>query len=150
MRLHPSRSLVLFCALVCMALLASPVLAQQRSGRASTPGGFAEGRMMKRKAQEIGLSEDTVKKIDDAIKAGRAEEEKLREENVAAIEALNKILSQPRPSEKELMAASDEVGKTAEKSRDLKMKSVIEIRALLTDEQLEKFMELRQKATSRR
>jgi len=30
------------------------------------------------------------------------------------------------------------------------MKSVIEVRSLLTPEQLEKFMELRQKATARR
>jgi len=150
MRLHTSHPLVLCCALMCIALLASPVLAQQRKGRASTPGGFAEGRMMKKKAKEIGLSEDTVKKIDAAIEAGRAEEEKLRKENVAAIEALNKILEQARPNEKELMAASEKVGESAAKSRQLKMRSVIEMRSLLTDEQLKKFMELRLKATTRR
>jgi Spy/CpxP family protein refolding chaperone len=150
MRLHRSRHLTLFCALLGIALLAGPALAQQRGGRASTPGGLAEGRMMKRNAKELGLSEDTVTKIDVAIEAGKAEEAKYREENRAAIEALNEVLSQGRPNEKKLMAASAKVGESAAKSRELKMRTVIEMRALLTDEQLEKFMEIRGRATSRR
>jgi Spy/CpxP family protein refolding chaperone len=132
------------------ALLAGPALAQQRGGRASTPGGLAEGRLMKKNAKEIGLSEETVTKIDAAIEAGKAEEAKHREEGKVAIEALNEILSQNKPNKKELMAAADKVGESGSKSRDLKMKTVIEMRSLLTDEQLEKFMEIRGKATTRR
>ena len=105
---------------------------------------------MKRKAKELVLSEDAISKIDAAIKVGRGEEAKLREQNEAAIGELNKILAQNLPNEKELMAASSKVGELASKSRVLKMKSVIEMRSLLTPEQLEKFMELRQKATARR
>jgi Spy/CpxP family protein refolding chaperone len=131
-----------------IALLASTAMAQQRAGR--SPGGFAEGRLMKKKAKEIGLSEETVAKIDAVIKAGKAEEAKLREENMAAIGELNEVLAQNLPSEKELMAAANKVGKNAAKSRALKMKSVIEMRSLLTSEQLEKFMEFRKKATGRR
>ena len=150
MRSHLSHRLMFFCALMGIALLAAPALAQQRGGRASTPGGFAEGRLMKKKATELGLSEDTVTKIDAAIEAGKVEETKLREQSKAAIVALNETLAQNRPNEKELLAASDKVGEAASKSRILKMKSVIEIRSLLTDEQLEKFMEFRGKATARR
>lgn len=150
MRSHRSHRLMLLFALMGIALLALPALAQQRGGRANTPGGFAEGRLMKKKAKELGLSEDTVKKIDAAVEAGRAEEAKFREENKAAIATLNEILAQNRPNEKELLAASDKVAEAASKSRVLKMKSVIEIRSLLTDEQLEKFMEFRAKATTRR
>jgi Spy/CpxP family protein refolding chaperone len=131
-----------------IALLASTAMAQQRSGR--SPGGFAEGRLMKKKAKEIGLSEETVAKIDAVIKAGKAEEAKLREESMAAIVELNELLAQNLPSEKELMAAANKVGANAEKSRELKMKSVIEMRSLLAPEQLEKFMEFRKKATARR
>jgi Spy/CpxP family protein refolding chaperone len=148
MRLHSSRRLILFCGLMSIALLASTAMAQQRSGR--SPGGFAEGRLMKKKAKEIGLSEETVAKIDAVIKAGKAEEAKLREENLAAIVELNELLAQNLPSEKELMAAAKKVGANAEKSRALKMKSVIEMRSLLAPEQLEKFMEFRKKATARR
>ncbi len=150
MRLHRSRHLKLFCALMGIALLTGPALAQQRGGRATTPGGLAEGRLMKNRAKEIGLSEETVAKIEAAIEAGKAEEAKHREENAAAVEALNKILSQNRPNEKELMAAAKKVGESAAKSRELKMRTIIEMRSLLTDEQLEKFMEIRGKATSRR
>ncbi len=131
-----------------IALLASTAMAQQRSAR--SPGGFAEGRLMKKKAKEIGLSEETVAKIDAVIKAGTAEDAKLREENMAAIKKLNELLAQNLPSEKELLAAANKVGANAEKSRELKMKSVIEMRSLLAPEQLEKFMEFRKKATARR
>lgn len=150
MRSHRSHRLMLFCALMGIALLAAPTLAQQRGGRASTPGGFAEGRLMKKKAKELGLSEETVTKIDAVIEAGKAKEAKFRDENKTAIVALNETLAQNRPNEKELLAASDKVGEAASKSRELKMKSVIEMRSLLTDEQLEKFMEIRGKATGRR
>jgi Spy/CpxP family protein refolding chaperone len=142
--------MTLFCVLMGIALLAAPALGQQRGGRAGTPGGLAEGRLMKKNAKEIGLSEETVTKIEAAIEAGKAEEVKLREQNTAAVEALKEILAQGRPNAKELLAASDKVGEIASKSRKLKMSSVIEMRALLTDEQLEKFMEFRLKATSRR
>jgi Spy/CpxP family protein refolding chaperone len=141
---------MLFCALMSIALFASTAFAQQRSRRSSTPGGIAEGRMMKNKATEIGLSEETVAKIDAAIEAGKAEEEKLREQSMAAITELNEVLAKNLPSEKELMAAADKVGDNASKSRALKMKSVIEMRSLLTSEQLEKFMEIREKLIARR
>ncbi len=150
MRLHSSRRLILFCGLMSIALLASTAMAQQRARRPSTPGGYAEGRLMKKNAKEIGLSEATVAKIDAAIEAGKAEEEKLREQGRTAIGELNEILAKNLPSEKELMAASGKAGEIASKSRVLKMKSVLEIRSLLTPEQLEKFMEIRKKATARR
>ena len=133
-----------------VALLASAAMAQQRARRSNTLGGLAEGRMMKNRAKEIGLSEEVVAKIDAAIEAIKAEEEKLREPSMAAIGELNEVLAKNLPSEKELMAAADKVGENASKSRALKMKSVIEIRSLLTPEQLEKFMEIRKKATTRR
>jgi Spy/CpxP family protein refolding chaperone len=133
-----------------IALLASTAMAQQRSRRSSTPGGYAEGRLMKKNAKDLGLSDETVAKIDAAIEAGKADEAKLREQGMAAISELNEVLAKNLPSKKELMAASDKVGENALKSRALKMNSVLEMRSLLTPEQLEKFMEIRQKATARR
>ena len=150
MRLHSSRRLILFCGLMSVALLASTTMAQQRTRRSNTLGGLAEARLMKNKASEIGLSEEVVAKIDAAIEAVKAEEEKLRESSKAAFDKLNEILAKNLPSEKELMAAADKLGENASKSRALKMKSVIQIRSLLTPEQLEKFMEIRKKATARR
>jgi len=138
---------ILLVGLLSVAMLATTASAQQRGG---TPGGPAEGRMMKRKAKEIGLSEETLAKIDAAIEAGTAEEAKLRKESVEAIQELNELLLKNLPTEKELMAAANKVGEYAEKSRTLKMKSIIEMRSLLTPEQLEKFMEFRRKAGSRR
>ena len=150
MRLHSSRRMNLFCVLMSIALLASTAMAQQRGRRSTTPGGLAEGRMMKQKAEELGLSDETLAKIDAALEAGAAEEAKIREQTAAAIDGLNEVLAKKLPSEKELMAAGNKVGESASKARALKLKSVIEMRSLLTPEQLEKFMEHRQKVTSRR
>jgi Spy/CpxP family protein refolding chaperone len=150
MRLHSSRRLILFCGLMSIALLASTAFAQQRARRPSTPGGFAEGRLMKKNATEIGLSEEDIAKIDAAMEASKAAEDKLREQSTAAITELNDTLAKNLPTEKELMAAADKVGANAEKSRALKMKSIIEMRSLLTPEQLKKFMDIRRKATGRR
>jgi Spy/CpxP family protein refolding chaperone len=133
-----------------IALLASTSMAQQRSRRSATPGGYAEGRLMKKNAKDLGLSDETVAKIDAAIEAGKVEEAKLREQSIAALGELNEVLAKNLPSKKELMAASDKVGENTSKSRVLKMNSVLEIRSLLTPEQLEKFMEIRNKATARR
>jgi len=69
---------------------------------------------------------------------------------IRPIGELNEMLAKNLPTEKELMAAAKKVGEAASKSRDLKMRSVIEMRSLLTPEQLEKFMEFRRKAAARR
>ena len=151
MRLQSSRHhLQLFCGLICIALLASTGMAQQRAGRSVNPGGSAEGRLMKKKATEIGLSEETIAKIDAAIEASNTWEAKLREESKDAFGKLNEVLLQNLPSEKELMAAANKIGKHASKSRALKMKSIIEMRSILTPEQLEKFMKIRKTTIARR
>ena len=72
MRMCSSRRLILFCGLMSIVLLASTAMAQQRARRSNNPGGYAEGRLMKRNVKEIGLSEEIVAKIDAVIKAGFA------------------------------------------------------------------------------
>jgi Spy/CpxP family protein refolding chaperone len=150
MRLDLSRCFTLLCALLAASSIAAGAHAQARQSRLNTPGGIAEGRLMKQHASELGLSEEVIAKIDASIEADTAEEKKLRELSVAALEDLNKVLAQKMPSEKDLMAASDKVGEIASKSRELKMKSVIRVRSLLTPEQLDKFIELRAQVTERR
>jgi len=150
MRRQHLRTMTVSCAALSLVLLAAPALSQRRGSRGSVPGGFAEGRLMKKHAKEIGLSEETLKKIDAAIEAGTAEETKLRDESTAAIDEMHKLLEESRPSQKELLAAAAKVGEIATKSRNLKVKSVVEMRALLTDEELAKFMEIRRKVAARR
>ncbi|HXV36098.1 MAG TPA: hypothetical protein VEC18_03050 [Myxococcota bacterium] len=150
MRLDRSRRVTLFCALLAASSIAAGAHAQARPSRLTTPGGIAEARLMKQKASELGLSEEVIAKIDASIESDTAEEKKLRELSAAALDDLNKVLAQKMPSEKELMAASNKVGEIASKSRELKMKSVIRVRSLLTPEQLDKFIELRAQATQRR
>ncbi len=150
MRQFASRHLIVFCALLAAGLLAATADAQQRAQGGMTPGGIAEGRLMKKSAKELELSEEILAKIDASIAADTAEEEKFREMNTVAVTELSEILAQKMPSEKALMAASDKVGEIASKSRALKMKSVIRVRSLLTKEQLDKFMAIRGEAVGRR
>ena len=109
MRLHSSRRLILLCGLMSIALLASTAMAQQRSRRSSTPGGSAEGRLMKKNAKDLGLSDEIVAKIDAAIEAGKVEETKLREQGTTAVSELNEVLAKNLPSKKELMAACSQL-----------------------------------------
>jgi Spy/CpxP family protein refolding chaperone len=150
MRLYASRQLALFCVFMSMVLLASTAPAQRRTGRPNSPGTFAEGQLMKRKAKDLGLSEEVIAKIDAAIEAGKAEEEKIREESLAALTEMTEKLEENLPKEEELLAATRKVGESTIKTRELKMKFIVQVRSLLTPEQLEKYMEHRRNANRRR
>jgi len=149
MRFYTSRQLVLFCALMSIVLLASTATAQRR-GRPNSPGNFSEGQLMKRNAKDLGLSEEVIAKIDAAIEAAKADEEKIREQSLAALAELNGKLDENLPNEKELLAAARKLGESTAKTRELKVKFVVQVRSLLTPEQLEKHMEIRGKLNRRR
>jgi Spy/CpxP family protein refolding chaperone len=105
---------------------------------------------MKRNAKDLGLSEEVVAKIDAAIEAGKVEEAKIREQSLAALAELNEKLGENLPNEKELLAATRKIGESTTKTRELRVKFILQVRSLLTPEQLEKHMEHRRKLNRRR
>ena len=145
MRLSAANPILFLCGLLAFVSLAVTAHAQPRPRRPADTA-FAEGRLMKQMAEELGLSEAVLAKIDAAATDAKAEEEKLRTQTLAAIDELNDLLTQSLPSEKALLAATGKLGDLAAESRMAKMRYNLKVRSLLTPEQLKTFMESRNKA----
>jgi Spy/CpxP family protein refolding chaperone len=114
------------------------------------PPGLAEARLIREMPEEIGVSKETLEKLEKLVTEVRAEEEEIHRRTTEARAKVQALLDQPRPSEKELVAAVGAASVVAREGRELKVKTSLRIRAFLTDEQLEKFMEIRSKAMARR
>jgi Spy/CpxP family protein refolding chaperone len=140
--------------LALVALLAGSAFAQGRQqGRQRVTGfppGLAEARLIKETSKEIGVGEETLKKLEKLVAEIRAEEEKFQAKTREARSKVQALLDQSRPDEPELLAAVGAVSAATLKAREHGAKASLRIRALLTKEQLGKFMEMRKKAMERR
>jgi Spy/CpxP family protein refolding chaperone len=130
--------------------LAGSAFAQGRSRTPGFPPGLAEARLIREMPEEIGVGEETLAKLDKLVAEIRAEDEALQARTVEARNKVQALLDQARPAEKELMAAVGAASGVARQTREHKVKASLRIRALLTDEQLGKFMEIRAKAVGKR
>jgi Spy/CpxP family protein refolding chaperone len=148
MRIHSIRFLPMAAAAFLIASLALPAFAQgrprqQRDG--GFPPGLPEARLVKDKAQQLGIGEETLKKIEELGKEHREGEERLRAQILEATKKVAKLLEQGRPDEKAVLAAAAVQSEFARETRLLRLTLTLKIRALLTDEQLAKFMAMRTK-----
>jgi Spy/CpxP family protein refolding chaperone len=141
--------------LLAVLLAAAPTLsanAQRRPQLAERgfPAGLAEARLLKEKAQEIGVGEETLKKLEALVADMRAKEHAARERLGEAIKKVDALLDEGRPDEQALLEASAAASNVSRETRVLRLKGSLKVRALLTPEQLGKFMEIRKKAMSAR
>ncbi len=153
MRIHSIHFLPLVAATLLIASLALPAFAQGRPRQqrdAGFPPGLAEARLVKEKAQELGVGEEELKKIEELGKKYREDEELQRAQVLEATQKVSKLLEQGRPDEKAVLAATAIASELSRKTRQLRLQLTLEIRALLTDEQLAKFMVIRKKAMAAR
>ena len=146
------RSMMLVFAAAFAASIVLPAHAQPAlNPRANAfPAGLAEARLVKEKAKELGVSEDTLAKVDALSKETRAQEEELRTRLREATQKVRKLLDENRPDEKALLETSALASKISRETRLLRLQCSLKVRALLSDEQLGKFMEIRKKAMSTR
>ena len=114
------------------------------------PPGLAEARLIRERPEEIGVGEETLEKLEKLVAEIKAKEKELKAKLVEARNAVDPLLDQNRPDEKKLTAAVGATSAVMRQTRELSVKSSVRIRALLTDEQLEKFMEIRKKVIERR
>jgi Spy/CpxP family protein refolding chaperone len=152
MQLRPVRFLWLLAAAFLVASLALPAHAQRGrpQGQRGFPAGLAEARLVKEKATELGVSEETLKKIEELTKETRDKEREIQQQLREATTNVQKILDQNRPDEKTLLEAAGKAAGIARQTRDARLHLTLEVRKLLTDEQLAKFMEMRTKAMGAR
>ena len=152
--MHPlaNRSLLLVAALALVAALGFPAQAQRRvADRAGGfPAGLAEARLIKEKAKEIGVNEETLTKLDALTTETRAKESELRARVLEATKKVQALLDKNRPDEKAVLDLSAAASRISRETRVLRLQCSLKARALLTDEQLGKFMEIRRKTMSAR
>jgi len=127
-------SLFMMCGFISVL---APALAQPPS--ASSP----HRERLERLFEEIGLDDKTlteVRKILDASKTDRQElHHKLRE----AYAHMRLLLEQPQPDESAIMVQADIIGGLRTEARKQRLRTLIQVRALLTPEQRAKLLALR-------
>jgi Spy/CpxP family protein refolding chaperone len=88
-------------------------------------------------AERLGLGADTMTKIRAIVAEGRASGETMRAQLVEAHDALRAMLSAPRPDEATVMAQARHIGELDTKLLELRLQTLLRIRPLLTDAQIE-------------
>jgi Spy/CpxP family protein refolding chaperone len=136
--------------LALVASLSGSAFAQRPGVGPGFPPGLAEARLIRERPEEIGVGEETLKELEKLVAEIKAKEKELKAKLVEARNAVDPLLDQNRPDEKKLTAAVGATSAVMRQTRELVVQSSVRIRALLTDEQLEKFMELRKKAMKKR
>jgi hypothetical protein len=167
----PNRSLLVLVAVLLVPLFVLPASAQKQEQEPeqnqeqeqeqeqqqkkkqrslSFPPGLAEARLVKEMAKEIGVGEETLEKLEALVTETRAKDQELaaqlKEENNKVLV----LLREGRPNEKAVLETSALGAKVFQDIRVLKLQVTLKVRALLNEEQLAKFMEIREKAASGR
>lgn len=147
-----NRSLLLVAAVALVAALGFPAQAQRRAANRASgfPAGLAEVRLIKEKAKEIGVNEETLMKLDALASETRAKEDELRARVLEGTKKVQVLLDQNRPDEKAVLDLSAAASRISRETRVLRLQCSLKARALLTDKQLGKFMEIRRKTMSDR
>lgn len=129
------------------AVLALPLLAL------SGPGGHGRGpsfsRMIERNADELGIDAATLERI-QAIEARQADQTKaLRTSLRKEREALHALLEQDRPDQSLVLNQADVLGELRTSMQKQQLTTLLEIRAVLTPEQIQALADMRQKRRER-
>jgi len=133
-------------AFVLAASIAVSAHAQPRDRNPAFPPGLAEARLLEEQAKAIGVGEETLEKLEKLVAEIKKKEEALRARTIESGSQVRVLLDENMPDEKALMEAAGVGMDVARETRLLRLGTSLRVRALLTKEQLEKFMELRKEA----
>lgn len=119
--------------LAVVGLLATPIaaLAGHRFGG---PGGGGHGGLEKQ-IERLDLDDATLTQVYGILDASRGETRTLRREMRSAHQAMRSLLEQDSPDQEKVMAQADALGALATQARKQQLKTMLQIRALLTPEQ---------------
>jgi Spy/CpxP family protein refolding chaperone len=149
MRMLAASLLRIAATLALVGSLAASAHAQPRNRRPSFPPGLAEARLIKEQAEKIGVGDETLEKLEKLVAEVREKEDGLRAKTVESENQVRVLLDENMPDEKALMAAAGAGSDVARETRRLRLQTSLTVRALLTKEQLAKFMELRKEAIAK-
>ncbi len=124
-------------ALIAAAAWARPPF----EGDGPEPPRIAE--MLERHAKEIGLDDATLTEIRGVVAAAKEEEQRLQRDVRDARHKLRELLSAEKPDESAVLRQADELGARETAALKQRLKTLLQVRPLLTDEQFAKLRELR-------
>jgi Spy/CpxP family protein refolding chaperone len=131
MRLHTVPAALSAAIAICLAGgLALPASARPGPGMGAPPGFFLE-----KAVDELELPAEQRTAVQAVIDQARPAGEKLREDVKAAHEGMRALLEQPTVDEAAVMAQADAVGAAMTESRKHDLRTMLQVRALLTAEQ---------------
>jgi Spy/CpxP family protein refolding chaperone len=123
-----NRSLRTVTLSLCLALaLAASAFAR--------PGGPGKGFLLERQIEKLELPAETRAKVDAVLADARTHQEALHEQIRTAHEAMRKLLDQEIVDETAVMAQADAIGALMTEARKDDLRSLIQVRSLLTPEQ---------------
>jgi len=155
------RTALLACAsLLAMSGFAAVALAQppDREPGDGPPGMRRHGphgpppieKVLERHADELGLDADTSATIRAIAAKARQDDAPLDEQLRALHEELRQLLDGESPKLEDVMEAADRIGAAETELRKRRLRTILEVRALLTPEQREKLVQIFEERRGRR
>jgi Spy/CpxP family protein refolding chaperone len=108
------------------------------------PGGPHPGRFIERHAERLGLDAETLEAIQKISDESRERGEELRIELRDAHRAMRDLLSGEAPDEPAVLQQAESIGELELEERKNRLRAMIRIRGLLTPEQREELMRMRE------
>lgn len=119
-----------FLTLLAPALAQSPGVSSSRQGR------------FERLLEETGLDERTLTEVRQVLDASKSDRQELRRNLREAYAHMRSLLEQPQPDEAAVMAQAEVIGGLQTEARKQRLRTLIQVRALLTPEQRAKLLAL--------
>lgn len=142
MRVHTAAQILVVWVL--LAGLATPGISQAESGRPPGKPGLRLDRFIVEHAERLGLDEKTLTAIRTIVDASREREEVLQGELHQAHAQMRALLSQETPDEAAVMRQAEAIGALEVAERKSRLQAMLGIRALLTPEQRQELIRIRE------
>lgn len=128
-------------ALLLIVGLALPAFAGpggKRGKRGHGPNPMKMVKMLERHADELGIDEATLDQMKGLVEQNKSQFEALREEARAARASIKEAMDAPKPDKAAVLALVEQAGQARIEIQKLKMGVMIDLKALLTPEQIER------------
>jgi Spy/CpxP family protein refolding chaperone len=122
---------------------------RRRHGGPHRGKGPSIDRLLERNAERLGLDEEKQAEIRAASKAARVRNKPLREQLDRLHDEMRELLNQLEPDEAAVLSKADQIGALKTELRKQQLRSMLEIRAMLTPEQRAELVKIHEERRDR-
>jgi Spy/CpxP family protein refolding chaperone len=141
LRLQPT-----LLALIVLFALAADATARPPSGGsfAGRHGADRHERFLEKHAERLGVDDETRQAIEARFESSRAQAEPIRDALHASHGALREMLHAEEPDRSAIMSQAEAIGQLETELRKLRLATLLEVRAMLTEEQRSEMIAMRE------